>query len=559
MNRGALNVMKHVPCRTGVGLAGVLLVTTIFASSAQPAMADTHRLAYSDKLKVDIEALGGANWCSPQLMLYLNMDPASSLVGHVAAQIQLLNRLGGIIESQCPQALAAGAVTQVTNGGIDTVEGSYIATASSNWQFSTRTPAVSSAAATQKTPLGLGSASASGNASPAAPQQGVPLPSAAAPALPPPAFVLPTYTGYAAVLLHYLKDNPSEASDPQVIQWWTAQSFPDEYRAVQFQEFKLQPVLQEGQANLSKALSQSDDGVVVLLQASLGTYDFAKNQYPLTLNDGTILVNPPWGNATPPVNGFQINADLDNIMGLPMSQSAAAAYEEAHTSRFGSVDRNVIIAIKLKLAPGTFAGQAAYNPTANAMVESAAIYAASVPFGQNNPSAETPVAIITANQIDAVRNAKIAAAAAAARAQLLAQRSTDIQEVAGFTNGQKLYNWLNDSQLSPDTLNNIGQARWNAILANQPVPVSMLVEAGGSGKQDVPTAWPGHLALNATGNIPAFSGSNWYLVSGSMTTSTRPGDLTSTLDVTNFYQCKQDQCAEALDPASIVERHDAVN
>lgn len=568
MNRGALNAMKRA-YKTTSGLTGLMLASAIFVSTTMPALADTHRIAYSDNLKVDIEALGGANWCGPQITLYLEMGPASPLIGHVPAQIALMNKVGGLIPTQCPQALAGEFITQVMTPGANTMIGSYTGGSASGWQFSappSQAPAATSnsSPATPASPTAPPASPASSQA-PATPsatatlQSQAPASSTPSPVAaltpPPPTFTLPAYTNYPAVLLHYLKDNPREVSDPNLITWWTAQTFPNEYGQLQYQEFKLQPLLQQGQTNLNQTLSQVGDSVVVLLQTNLEQYDFSKYQYPVNLGDGTITVNLPWGSPTSPVSSFQLNVDLDDLTAIPMSQSAASTYEAAHTNGFGNVDRNVLIALKLKLVPGAFTNQPIGNPTATATIESAAVYAAPGPFEQNIPAKETPVVIVSSDQIDALRNAREAAAAAAVKAQLLAQQSADIQTVSGYTNDEKLYNWLNDSKIQPNALISIGEARYSSITNDQPIDVTMLVKTGGGGKQNVSTSWPNHLSLNAVGGTPPFSGSSWYLVSGYLTASTKPGDLSSALAVQNSYQCTQDECAEALDPAAIVDRY----
>jgi hypothetical protein len=527
-------------CKITAGRASLALAIALPIALAMPARADNHEIAQSAKLKVIIDALGGTAWCGPQVTLYMDIDPASPLVGHAPAQIALMNKVGGIIAAQCPQALSGEFITQVMTPGATTAAGSYIASAASGWQFSA---APSPALQPQVT-------------APSA----APLPEPAPVAAQPPAapsFTLPTYTNYAALLLRYVKDNPAEASDPILITWWTSQAFPDQYSQLQDQQFKLQPLLQQGQANLAQAVSQVGDTVVVEVQTSLQQYDFHNNQYPLQLGNGPLTLSPPWLGPTSPVRVVQLNVDLADLPALPISQAAASAYETAHTNSLGGVNRDVIIALSLKLTPGAFANQPADNPTATATIDSAAVYAPPGLSGQNNPAAETPIAIVTSDEIAALRNAKAAAAAAAEQAQRLAQRSANIQMVSGFSNDEKLYNWLNDTQIQASQLTSIAQARFNSIAANQPVNVSMIVKTDGSGRDNISTSWPNHLILNAAGATLAFSGSSWYLVSGNLVASTKPDDLSSTLAVENAYRCTQDRCAEALDPAAIVDRYDA--
>ena len=58
--------------------------------------------------------------------------------------------------------------------------------------------------------------------------------------------------------------------------------------------------------------------------------------------------------------------------------------------------------------------------------------------------------------------------------------------------------------VSAAPLNNLRAARTQALLSGEPSVVTMLVQAGGNG-HDVPTAWPGHLDVVASGGRPLVS------------------------------------------------------
>lgn len=527
-------------------LSGLALVTLLDALACTPVMADTHLIAYSVKQKLNIEALGGDNWCSPHVVLQMNLDSTSPLMQNKAAWPVLMHKVGLVVVKMCTQAETAKIIVQKTENGQPSVLGVYMGEALMQWQFTkvtvpTAAPATVPAAAPATMPA----------AAPAA----VP---AAAPATVPAAasstFVLPAYTDYKAVLLAYVANNPSLKTDPDVVKWWTAQTFPDAYQQVQSQEFKLQPLLQEGQQNLAQALQQINGTIVLILQISLDNYDFRKNWYPLNLSSVINVTGP--GNLMSgfaPEGPFQIQFDSEDLPGIPISRAVASAYEAQHTDRFGNRDSNALIAIKLKLEKGAFANS---QNNASATIESAAVYVAPGINENIDPPKEQPLVVITKSEIDAFRAQAKAQAAAAAHAAQLAQREADIQTVSGFSPDQKLYNWLNTGPLSSLAIDDIYSARLASLVRDQAVNVTMLVKTDGSGRS-VKTSWPHHLSLVAQSTLPSFSSSSWYLVSGSLLASAKSGDLSSTLTVDNAYKCKQDKCAEALNPVALIDHRDS--
>lgn len=519
------------------GLSGLSLVSFFDALASTPVMADTHRIAYSVEQKLDIEAVGGDNWCSPNVVLQMDLDSTSPLMQNKAAWPALMHKVGQVVVKMCPQAETTQITVQKTENGQFSVLGVYMGEALMQWQF-TKVTVPTAAAAPAATPVPV----------PAATPAPAPVPTAA-----PETFVLPAYTDYKAVFLAYVANNPSLKTDPNVVQWWTAQTFPDAYRQVQSQEFKLQPLLQEGQQNLAQALQQSNGTIVLVLQINLDSYDFSKDWYPLSLASGINISGPYNMGVVAPEGPFQIQFDAQDLPGIPISKAAAAAYEAQHTDQFGNRDSSALIALKLKLNQGAFANS---QTSASATIESAALY---VPAGRNeniDPQKEQPLVVITESEIDAFRAQTKAQAAAAAHAAQIAQRSADIQTVSGYSPDQKLYSWLNTDPLSGVGLNDIYDARANSLFNQQAVNVTMLVKTDGSGRT-VKTSWPGNLSLVAQGTLPSFSGSSWYLVSGSLLASAKTGDLSSTLTVGNAYKCKQDQCAEALNPTALIDHRDS--
>ena len=80
------------------------------------------------------------------------------------------------------------------------------------------------------------------------------------------------------------------------------------------------------------------------------------------------------------------------------------------------------------------------------------------------------------------------------------------------------------------------------------------MQAGASGGREVATAWPGLLTVTVPPGQPRLKNGGWYLVEGRL--DVPPGnDLPAArLQAHAVFACTRPQCADATDPAAVVDR-----
>jgi len=532
----------------------LLAAAAILAVAAPMAFADDQYLMATSTIhKLRVTAEGGPAWCQPVVHLHLVLEPGSPDAGSTARQIAVMNLLKTPITRDCKAATTA----ELTVSGPGAVAGRFIATAGGGWAFAAVPPSSATAApAALPQPLPPPRVVVKPPPSPVQPQ----VPAQAQAAAPAPIPALPRDYNYAGALLAYIHTNPSLARDPKILRWWAAYRYFREYQKVWNQEFKIQPLLEQAKEDLAQTLAQRNGQLVtVLINSQFGTYDFSRHQFPIMLNAQQVSVSnpiPASGIQGIPITFVFKVPDLDSITVLPMEPVAAQIFEEKRT-RWGNVDRQIAIAVTIKLDASGFTPTWG-NLVAAGTLESATIFA--------NARGEQPLYEISSAELGRMRAERAAQKAALAKAeaerqaelrrqQLMAQRQQNIQFLSNSSASTKMANWISDRPLDYSArLNNLRWARAAALISGRPTAVRMLVQMDSSGRAEVETRWPGHLLVNVPEEQPEMKASEWYLVQGYLKVPDGDSLPAAQLAATSVYACTQPKCADATDATAIVDR-----
>lgn len=553
-------------CSTRRAMAIALAALGAVGVTASSAAADEYVLAASKTHKLQIIAEGGTAWCTPNLRLRMALETDSPDVGAPASQIEIMNRLKTPITNDCKTAISAD-LTVIDPGK---AASAYKATAVNGWTFAAVAPAplaatpkpddAKPAAIAESKPLAAPLPQQPAPQQPA-PQQ--PTPVAPSPALAPVPVLAasppPTIT-YFGALVRWLRDNPSLAQDDATLRLWAFHRFSDEYSKVQYQEFKLQPLLQKAQLDLAETMARAeDDQVVVVVATQFGSYDFNGQRFPIAMNASEMSYSKPCCfNATNIPSTFSIKLpDVDIISGLPMDAATAQAFTERRT-RYGSVNRSISIALTVTLDHASFKSDGWGHTVAVGTLNGAAFYS-------DNQLAE-PLYRVEASQFATWREAREAEKATAAKAaaeralelrrqQFQARREQNIRSLASASASVKLANFVSDGELNFYTrLSNLRSARAAALVSGKAEPVIMVVQAESSGRTKVDTTWPGKLEVTVADGQPELKSSEWYLIRGLLTVPDGNSLPAAQLMPQQIYACTQPKCAEATDAATIVDR-----
>jgi len=500
-------------------------------------------LATSAAQGATISVGGGAAWYAPSIELHMELRPDSRDIASASAQALLLRRIGPLIARSCPQARAARAI--VTAG--TEVLGRFRGDAASGWVFA-------------------------GTADPTA--RTVDRPAAAAPdiaqsaALP---AALPTERNYASMLLAFLHQTPALQNDPQVLSYWAAQKHAAAWQQARGQEFRLQPLLETARAELAGRLAATRRREVTLgVPVQFGAYDFAAHQFPFTTPFDQLSVGRPccaFGDPLPAAFAVKLG-DAAALNGLPMAPDMAQRFLEARTNRYGAVDRQLLLVMTIALTPEGFAAeggtQVATGTLQQVVVMSAGVMPAEIlrlNAAQLAARRQASVARAAAVQDAAAREAAAQERAsrdqqaAQQRRMLAGQRDAMLSQLRAAPLSVRLANFSADPSVNAYArLDDLRDARTEAVLSGRPANVTLLIQAGGSGRRDVATAWPGSLQLDLPTSLPAVSGGAWYLVRGALAVPPGNDAPPARLAVREIAACAQDDCADLADPLAILRR-----
>lgn len=541
-------------------IARFILVAAL-ALMAGPALADDFVLAASKSHKLQVVAEGGAAWCGPTLRLRMVLESDSPDRGNPAAQTEMMSRLKTPIATDCKAATAAQVVV-VESGQ---VTGTYQGGVASNWGFTAVPSAPVLAApviASAPTPAAVPQASPSLAAPAVGAQPAVSSPQAEPTVSPSPANVTPQPEAeridYFDTLARWLRDNPALAQDESTIRLWAAHRYGREYNAVQNQEFKVQPILQKARADFAGFLEKPrGDLVTIATRAYIGSYDFDKRRFPMDQLGGQFSLNRPCCQSAKVPSGFSVKVqDMDVISGLPMAPSEAQAFVERRT-RYGSVNRTIYLALQVRLDKAGFKSDGWGGPTILGTVEAVTFYP--------DDDMVQPILTVPAAEFAQWRQARVLEReeiarqavereAQGRRQRLMAQRGDFINTLSRANTSVRLANFITDGDINLYRgLDNARDARAAALLSGKPVQVAMMVQSAGNGRSAVATTWPGKLELNLTESLPSLTSSQWYLVRGLLSVPEGSGVTTAQLAVQSVHACLQVQCADAADPAAIVD------
>lgn len=535
-------------------IARFILVAAL-ALMAGPALADDFVLAASKSHKLQVVAEGGAAWCGTTLRLRMVLESDSPDRGNPAAQTEMMSRLKTPIATDCKAANAAQVIV-VENGQ---VVGTYHGGVASNWGFAAVPSAPVIASAPTATPLPQASpppAAPAVGAQPvaASPPQAEASSSQANVVAPPQVERI----NYYEALARWLRDNPALAQDESTIRLWAAHRYGREYNAVQNQEFKVQPVLQKARVDFSDFLEKPrGDMVLIITRAYIGSYDFDRRRFPTDQLGGQFSLNMPCCQSAKVPSGFSVKVqDMDVISSLPMAPSEAQAFVERRT-RYGSVNRTIYLALQVRLDKAGFKSDGWGGPTILGTVEAVTFYP--------DDDMVQPILTVPAAEFAQWRQARvlereeIARQAAEREAEgrrqrLMAQRGDFINTLSRANTSVRLANFITDGDINLYRgLDNARDARAAALLSGKPIQVAMMVQSSGNGRSAVATTWPGKLELNLTESLPSLTSSQWYLVRGLLSVPEGSGVTTAQLAVQSVHACLQVQCADAADPAAIVD------
>ena len=521
---------------------------------------DAHMLAESKIHKLQILADGGAAWCAPHLSLRMVLEEGSPDLGNPAAQLDMMNRLKTPIAADCKAATSAD-LTVVDQGR--TI--AYKASAAEGWAFAEVKVAAAPAAATAPAPV----------PTPTVPAPVVQAPVAQAPAPTSQPASLHVLKDYAGLVVQMVRRDAELAADRGTIHWWTGFRYAREYQQLQNQEFKLQPLLDRGRADLQETIAQSDpDRVTLTINTSFQPYDFGKERFPVAINGDEFNYSPSFCCVQAKVaNGMTVKIlGIDSIVGLPMEKGLAQNFIERRT-HYGSVDRNLFLAVTVKLDKDGFKKQAWGNEIITGVAESAVFYGdrdqrdVLYTLGEDQLSklriekdtARAAAAEAERQRQQAAQEAERQRVAEMQRQQMLAQRDQNIRMLADSTPQVRLANFMAPGPINlGEGLASLLSARAAASFRAKPVEVVMLFQADSSGREKVATAWPGELEVTIPETLPALKSSGWYLVRGQISVPEGDGLKTAQLGAEDVYACTQEKCRDATDPTAVVDRKLAV-
>jgi hypothetical protein len=500
-------------------------------------------LATSASHGASVSVGGGAAWCAPSIDLHMQLRPDSPDIASAAAQAVLLRRLGPLIARSCPQAREARAI--VTTG--TKVLGRFRGDAATGWAFA-GIPDRTAQTVDRQTPA---------------------VPDIAPSEAPPAA--LPAERDYASLLLAFLHQTPALQNDPQILSYWAALKHAAAWQRARGQEFRQQPLLETARAELAERLAATTPRTVTLgLPVQFGAYDFTAHQFPFTTAFNQLSVwRPCCGFGDPLPAGFAVKlGDAEALNGLPMAPDMAQRFLEARTNRFGGVDRQLLLVMTVALTPEGFAAEGGTQVATGTLQQVVVMSAGATPAeilrldsaqlaARRQASAAQAAALqdAAARKAAALQQASRDQQAALQRAMLAAQRDAMLSQLRAAPLSVRLANFTADPSVNTYArLDDLRDARTQAVLSGRPANVVLLIQAGGSGRHDVATTWPGSLQLDLPASLPPVSGGSWYLVRGALAVPPGNDAPPARLAVREIAACAQENCADLADPVAILRR-----
>lgn len=507
------------------------------------------QIAFSEKLGAEVFANpdGSGQWCGENVSLSLLLKDGSPLTG--SGLSDFVSRVGGTLIAKCPDVKRARVA--VYRGSDRTlVAGPYTISKTDNWAVPQNTAQ----------PVDAAKPAPVSKADPPA-QLEPPAQMAAAPAAPASqaTFVSPDLHPFNAMLVAKAAENPALLDDDGVLRYWAQLRLPGEYNPVANQEFKVRAVLTKARADLQDQVARSAAGkITILVNAQTGPYDFQRSAFPITgLGPLVRFDRPLWTSAPMNVLGASVQfalPELPALAALPMDPKEAETYV-AHHTRWGMVDRGIVIALSVSYSPGSETLEGGFTKV-NGHIDSAWVLDGNKPIYSYGAAQIADLRHEFEARQEAERKQREEQQRAARVAALSQQRDQTVAFLSRLPADVRLANFLS---AAPDAepglrLDNLAVARGRALTSQKPVAVRMLVQAGSSGGDHVDTRWPGHLRLTVPQGGAALERGSWYLVDGMLTLDGPAEDLKpAELTAKTVFACKQDLCVDAQDPGAIVD------
>ena len=383
-------------------------------------------------------------------------------------------------------------------------------------------------------------------------------------------FVTPRDTGYPSVVVALANQHAELLGDQAVLRYWAQYRFGNQYNRVAGQEFKLQPLLAQARQDLQATASATPARTVIISAATtFGEYDFTRHLFPVQIGGDQFQIyqSPCCQQSDNLPRNITLHASgLDAIDSLPMSSEDAQHFVEGRT-RYGSVDRQLTLLVTVSLDKTGIPPGDTGQPAQGTVVSVDAV---------GGRRLETLVYRYTALQLATLRDARAAHDAQVARAAE-AQRQAQVREAARQQADIERQQMASQSQymlgnlqsepaaarlrnfmmpgasIGGSGLDNLRDARGEALLSGRSISVIMLVHADSSGTSGIATSWPGHLAISAPAGARSIASGGWYLVSGQLSVPQGEDLPDAQLRAETMFACARDECADAAEPAAIVK------
>lgn len=552
-----------------------MLIRTMFILAAGSVLAapaafaaDPHRLAYSERMGVEVFAMPdtlGA-WCRPNMALSLMLKDASPLLqGGVA---DFLPKLAPVLGQECP---AANSFTAAVYKASDRsqVGTAYTANKAASWAAS---PVQANAAAQNPSaqPVNQPSAQVSQSmATPTTTTVAVMPPSAVVPVPPAPPQppvqsvreMADSKLDYWRLLLRYLKENPSAADNQATLKAYAGASDCQNFRQMANNEFRFSEYLQKFKGKMiSDANSITKPYVRFSESYKFGPYDKTRQMFEfLPLGDG-FHWNHPWASCgTDPAAITRFSGswkDGASIFGLPVSAGEAEALLEFINRRhYGARQVFLELIAKPSFSPATPDGivhvtfelleATAYLDQGTAKV----LHAYTAEELANAAKARADARAVAA---EAKRKAEEEQARLQAARQRKFQADADARRLQGASKATRIAYFHDGSR----SLSKVSVALGQSLAQGKPQPALFMVKSGGSGAKGIETTWPGRLRIDLANGLPDLVKGQWYVVSGDLSPDEGVKSSGARIAVAAVTECRQEGCADAEDiPASVQKRY----
>lgn len=518
-----------------------LLAIACMALSTPALAADPHRLAFSDRLGVEVFALPGksGDWCGSELTLSLALKAGSPLIEKGIERF--VPKLGPVFNQECPSASKANvqAYAAATRAPIGSI---YTALKSHNWSLE-KASAVQAAAPTLTPP----------------PPSQIPKLTAK------PSKPLSTQAEIISkwgLLLAYSEVDDQILNNEKTVYAYAAEHDCKTLAKNIQNEFKLQEYLGQTRSKLVTQASTRKPYMRMKLDVEFGQYNEQYGAFDFEpLSDSTYYGAPSEycygaGRHTAPLDRFTVAWKTGKtIFRLPMPKAKAEALiNQINRERYGRRKVRLELITKPYFAPATSEGVVRVEFD----ILEATVYASAKNAKRLHVYSDAE--LVMAGK--ALEVARIEAAEAKRKAEAEGKRQAALKR--DRQRADRDFKRLQYAPLSNkiaylngvEKLDTVNLVIGQSLVAKSPYPATFLVQAGKDGRTNIGVAWPSRLTLHLTDGIPDMEQGKWYVVSGIMTARQQADNAppTGSIDVAIATACEQDMCTEANDLTKLIHK-----